>query len=134
MEPRRTPGIRSLGDSEDGEIPKIGRLRNLGNRGIGGNLFAWRKIRTSGNPVRFGRKGNSEASGDTGNFVARGLRRIEKNRYMWQKCETLSERAHGKPTNWGIGDFGSLEGSGDWEIRESVKSGGLEKIIICGKK
>ena len=42
--------------------------------------------------------------------------------------------------NWGLGgfrkfeNFGSLEGSGDWEIRESVKSGGLEKIIICGKK
>ena len=67
--------------------------------------------------------GNSGASGNTGNLVARGIRRIGENRYMWQKCETLSERAHGKPTNWEIGDLGdsgSLEGSEDWEIRESV--------------
>ena len=68
LEPRRTPGIRSLGDSDDGEIPKIGRLRNLRNRRIGENLFAWRKIKTSRNPVRFERKGNSESSGETGNF------------------------------------------------------------------
>ena len=42
-ETRRIPGIRSLGDSEDGEIPEIGRLQDLGNRGIGENLFAWQK-------------------------------------------------------------------------------------------
>ena len=42
-ETRRIPGIRSLGDSEDREIPEIGRLQDLGNRGIGENLFAWQK-------------------------------------------------------------------------------------------
>ena len=92
----------------------------MGNRGIGGNLFAWKKIRTSGNPGKFGRMGNSGASGDTGNLVVRGLRRIGKNRYMWQQCETMLGLTHGKTTNWEIGDLGD---SGDWELRESGRFG-----------
>ena len=119
------------------------------------------KVRTSWNLVGFGRLGDSGDSGDWEKslYVAkienllepRGIREIGglgasgdwEKRYMWQKWERLSGRTHGKPTNWKIGDleknqeignFETLEGSGDWKIRESGISGRLGKIIKCGKK
>ena len=82
LEPRRIPGIRSLGDSEEGEIPvwEIAKFGKWG--GVREKFCCAAKIRTSGNPERVGKMGNSGASGDTGNLVARGLRRIGENRYM----------------------------------------------------
>ena len=94
-----------------------------------GELCVW-KIRKIGKfrSWEIARIGNSGASG---NLVATGLRGIGENRYMWLKCETLSGRTHGLPTNWEIevlgdsadwklgesGRFGRLGNSGVWEIR-----------------
>ena len=49
----------------------------------------------------------------------------------------MESQRFGKRGTWGvqgIGSFWSLEGSGDWEIRESAKTGRIGKIITCGKK
>ena len=80
---------------------------------------------------------NSGTSGDTGNLVARGLRRIGENRYMWQQSENdvgatvwkgdeLGNRGlRGIQEIWKLresGRFGRLGNTEVWEIREIRKN------------
>ena len=86
---------RTHGKPTNWEIGGWGDARDPGDSGD------W-ELRERG---RFGRLGAS------GNWEIRG---IGENRYMWLKCETLSGRTHGLPTNWEvevwgeIGEFGCL--------------------------
>ena len=107
------------------EIREIGRPRRLGDWEIGEfaeNHYMRQRIRTSWNPGGFGRLGNTGDSGEWDIRGIRGIREIGKNRYMWQKWETLAGRAHGEPTNWEIGGLGV---TGDWKIREIGRVGRL---------
>ena len=95
-------GLMCLGEPEDLEIPALGDCE----------IREFRKHRE----IREIR-------------LLKNLREIGQNRYLWPKCETLSGRTHGLPTNWKIEVLGD---SADWKLRESGRFGSLGNSGVWG--